>query len=112
MRIAIPTAEGKLTMHFGHCERFALVDVDPEKKTILGQQELEPPEHQPGLFPRWLAQQGAQLIIAGGMGANAQKLFAESGIKVVIGAPAENPHTVVKAYLEGTLQTGANLCDH
>jgi Mrp family chromosome partitioning ATPase/predicted Fe-Mo cluster-binding NifX family protein len=112
MRIAIPMAAGKLTMHFGHCERFALVDVDPGEKKILGKKELEAPEHQPGLFPRWLAQQGAQLIIAGGMGASAQRLFAESGIKVLVGAPAESPETVVTAYLEGTLQSGANVCDH
>ena len=35
MRIAVPTAYGKLCPHFGHCETFAIVDVDPEKKTIL-----------------------------------------------------------------------------
>jgi predicted Fe-Mo cluster-binding NifX family protein len=112
MRIAIPMAAGKLTMHFGHCERFALIDVDPQAKKILAKQELEAPEHQPGLFPRWLAERGAQMIIAGGMGASAQSLFAENGIKVLIGAPAELPETVVTAYLEGTLQAGANVCDH
>lgn len=112
MRIAIPMAEGKLTTHFGHCERFALIDVDPGAKTILGKQEIEAPEHQPGLFPRWLAEKGATLIIAGGMGASAQKLFAESGIQVVIGAPVETPETLVASFMSGTLQTGSNTCDH
>ena len=28
MKIAIPLAAGRLCMHFGHCEQFALVDVD------------------------------------------------------------------------------------
>lgn len=28
MKIAIPMAGGQLCMHFGHCEQFALVDVD------------------------------------------------------------------------------------
>jgi len=112
MRIAIPMAEGKLTAHFGHCERFALIDVDPEAKTILKKREVEAPEHQPGLFPRWLAQQGAHLIIAGGMGANAQNLFARSGIKVLTGASPQAPEALVTAYLEGTLLTGENVCDH
>ena len=28
MKIAIPLAAGRLCMHFGHCEQFALVEVD------------------------------------------------------------------------------------
>lgn len=112
MRIAIPMAAGKLSQHFGHCERFALLDVDQAAKSIIGKQELESPEHQPGLLPRWLAERGATLIIAGGMGASAQRLFAESGIQVVIGAPIETPEALVASYMSGTLQTGGNLCDH
>ena len=112
MRAAIPMAAGKLAAHFGHCERFAMVDFDPQARRILGTQELEAPEHEPGLLPRWLSERGAQLIIAGGMGARAQNLFAENGIKVVLGASAETPQSLVTAYMEGTLQTGENACDH
>ncbi len=112
MRIAIPVADGKLTMHFGHCERFALVDVDPKSHGILATREVEAPEHQPGLFPRWLAEQGVQLVIAGGMGNSAQSLFSQRGITVLVGAPVEPPEALVTAYMEGTLRTGANVCDH
>ncbi len=28
VRLAVPVAEGRLCSHFGHCESFALVDVD------------------------------------------------------------------------------------
>jgi predicted Fe-Mo cluster-binding NifX family protein len=112
MRIAIPMVSGRLSQHFGHCERFALLDVDQVAKTILGKQELESPEHQPGLLPRWLAEKGATLIIAGGMGPSAQKIFADSGIQVVIGAPAETPEALVTAFMAGTLRTGGNQCDH
>jgi len=112
MRIAIPVASGRLSMHFGHCEAFALVDVDPQSKTVLKQESVPAPEHEPGLLPRWLAEQGAKLIIAGGMGQRAQGLFAERGITVVVGAPPETPETVVRAYLDGTLKTGGNVCDH
>ena len=112
MRIAIPLADGKLAMHFGHCERFALLDVDPEKKTIVRKEEVGAPEHQPGLLPRWLGERGATVIIAGGMGARAQELFSEHKIAVVVGAPAETPETLATAYLAGTLKTGGNVCDH
>jgi ATP-binding protein involved in chromosome partitioning len=112
MRIAIPLTSGKLSQHFGHCESFALLDVDQAARKIIGKQEVESPEHQPGLLPRWLAEKGATLIIAGGMGASAQKLFAETGIQVLIGAPAETPESLVTDFMAGTLRTGGNLCDH
>ena len=52
------------------------------------------------------------MIIAGGMGQRAQSLFAENGIKVVVGAPAETPEQLVAEYLAGTLKAGENVCDH
>jgi Mrp family chromosome partitioning ATPase/predicted Fe-Mo cluster-binding NifX family protein len=112
MRIAIPIANGNLALHFGHCEQFVLLDVDEKTKQTTGQQLLTPPPHEPGVLPRWLGEQGATVIIAGGMGQRAQDLFAENGIKVVIGAPAETPEKLVAAYLDGTLVSGDNLCDH
>ena len=112
MRIAIPLANGKLAMHFGHCERFALVDVDQAEKKLLKRRDIDAPPHQPGLLPPWLAERGASVIIAGGMGQRAQGLFAEQGIQVVVGAPVESPERLVGDYLAGTLQAGENVCDH
>lgn len=112
MRIAIPITQGKLSMHFGHCERFALMDVDQAAKGIVKTEEIDAPPHQPGLLPRWLAENGATLIIAGGMGSRAQDLFSQHGIAVIVGAPLDTPHGLVTAYLEGTLSAGANICDH
>jgi Mrp family chromosome partitioning ATPase/predicted Fe-Mo cluster-binding NifX family protein len=112
MKIAVPVSDGKLSMHFGHCERFAMLDVDPGKKEILGRVDLDAPPHEPGLLPRWLADKGANLIIAGGMGRRAQDLFSDSGIRVIVGAPAGSPEDVVRDYLAGTLETGGNVCDH
>jgi len=112
MKIAIPLANGKLAMHFGHCERFALIDVDLTRKEILKREDIDAPPHQPGLLPPWLAERGANLIIAGGMGQRAQGLFVEQGIQVVVGAPAETPEKLVEDYMAGTLQSGANVCDH
>jgi ATP-binding protein involved in chromosome partitioning len=112
MKIAIPLADGKLSMHFGHCERFALVEADTNGKKIVKREDLEAPPHEPGLLPKWLAERGANLIIAGGMGQRAQALFCEHGIEVVIGAPAETPENLVNSYLAGTLHSGDNVCDH
>ena len=112
MKIAIPLADGKLTAHFGHCAQFAIVDVDTESKTIKEQVVLDPPPHEPGVLPAWLAEQGVHVIIAGGMGQRAQGLFAEKVIEVIVGAPAETPEALVTDFLAGTLQVGDNVCDH
>lgn len=112
MKIAIPTAGGLLCMHFGHCEQFALVDVDEAAGKPTNTTLVTPPPHEPGLLPRWLHEQGAAVIIAGGMGQRAQQLFAQAGVKVVVGAPAETPENLVNAYLNGTLVSGRNACDH
>ncbi len=111
MKFAVPTAQGKLCAHFGHCEAFAIIDADAVG-TIVSETYVTPPPHEPGLLPPWLAQQGVTCIIAGGMGSRAQQLFAEQGVQVVTGALAENPRDAVSDYLKGTLQTGANTCDH
>ena len=112
MRIAIPVAEGRLAMHFGHCEQFALIDVDTEKKCIVGKETVAAPAHQPGLLPPWLAERGANVIIAGGMGSRAQQLFAQQNIEVLTGAPAETPEEIAETYLNGLLVRGENICDH
>ncbi len=107
---AIPVADGKLCAHFGHCDQFALVETEDGK--IKGTNMHTPPPHEPGVLPRWLNEMGSDVIIAGGMGARAQGLFEENGIKVIIGAPMDAPEALVNQYLSGNLVTGDNICDH
>ena len=110
MKFAIPLAEGKLTAHFGHCQEFALVEV--EGNEIKNKETLVPPPHEPGVLPKWLHELGTNVIIAGGMGARALDLFAQNDIEVIVGAPALTPEELVKQYLDNTLQTHGNVCDH
>jgi predicted Fe-Mo cluster-binding NifX family protein len=112
MKIAIPVVNGRLALHFGHCDQFALVDVDEASKQAEDPTLLTPPAHQPGVLPQWLHEQGAEVIIAGGMGRRAQQLFAQNGIRVIVGAPDDSPENIVTAYLDGSLTLGDNLCDH
>lgn len=74
MKIAIPVTGDCLNSHFGHCEKFALVDVDDETKQTTATTEVVAPEHQPGLLPVWLKERGVTVVIAGGMGARALSL--------------------------------------
>jgi len=112
MRIAIPVTGGKLAEHFGHCEQFALIDVDQNQKSILTEVMVDAPPHQPGLLPKWLADQGTNVVIAGGMGHKARELFEQNSITVVIGAAEKNPELIATSYMHGSLNTGENICGH
>jgi Mrp family chromosome partitioning ATPase/predicted Fe-Mo cluster-binding NifX family protein len=110
MKFAIPLAEGKLTAHFGHCQEFALIEV--EGNQILNKEVLQPPPHEPGVIPKWLHELQTNVIIAGGMGSRAIGLFDQYGIKVVTGAPVELPEALIRSYLDNALVSGPNVCDH
>ena len=61
MKYAVPVSGGELCPHFGHCEQFALIEVDEVKKEVVGKEYVNPPAHQPGVLPNWLADQGVNL---------------------------------------------------
>ena len=112
MRIAIPISGDQLEQHFGHCEKFALFDFDPETKNVVASGETAAPEHQPGLLPPWLKERGVTHVIAGNMGTRARTLLQEASVEVVIGAPVETAETIVQQYLNGTLETTEQTCHH
>jgi len=112
MRYAIPVSGGVLSLHFGHCEQFALIDVDEDKKEITSKELVPSPGHEPGLLPQWLAEQGVSFVIAGGMGSRAQSLFQQNNIGVIIGTMENDPEKAVLSHLDGKLAAGDNICDH
>ncbi|VFN03452.1 MAG: Predicted Fe-Mo cluster-binding protein, NifX family [Candidatus Kentron sp. G] len=112
MKIAVPVANQTLCAHFGHCETFAMFDVDEEKKTIERTENHRPPPHEPGVLPKWIGEQGVGLVLAGGLGAKARELLNGYGVKVVVGVSETNPEQAVMDYLQGNLETGSNTCDH
>ncbi len=112
MRYAVPLANGVLSAHFGHCDEFALVDVNPDTGQVEEVNKAKAPSYAPGALPAWLSENGAGIIIAAGMGQRAQQLFHKSGIQVVLGAQEAPPEELVRAHLAGALDTGDNICDH
>lgn len=112
MKYALPVSGGVLSPHFGHCEQFALIDVDEEKKEIVKKELVPSPGHEPGLLPQWLAEEGVSVVIAAGMGSRAQNLFRQNRIEVFINVLEGDPEKAVQDYLAGTLETGDDICDH
>ena len=107
---AVPIRDGKLCSHFGHSDQFALIETEGGR--ITRTTTHTPPPHEPGLLPRWLKELGVDVVIAGGMGSRAQGFFRDFGIEVVVGAPSMSPEELVEQYLNDTLVTGENVCDH
>ncbi len=77
--------EGIVAQHFGRCPFYTFVDVeDGEVKDWLVVPNPAAEEHSPGQIPQFIAEQGAQIIVAGGMGPRAQEWFLNLGIKPFI----------------------------
>jgi ATP-binding protein involved in chromosome partitioning len=112
MRIAVPLTQGKLSLHFGHCDQFAIVDIDDNINKVINRKDATPPAHAPGVLPKWLHENNVSVIIASGMGRRARQLFDQNDIKVVVGASDDSPEDLVSAYLENELEIGENICDH
>ena len=110
-RIAVPAdANGILDAHFGHCRFFMLLET--ENNEIIDEKKLVPPPHEPGLLPRWLAEQGATDVVAGGMGQRAIQIFNQHGVNVFVGAPQLPANELVKGFLDNSISFRANYCDH
>ena len=109
-KIALPMSQGKVARHFGHCQEFHLFEVNNSQ--IENEEAKAPPPHQPGIIPKWIHQQGATDVIAGGMGQRAIDIFNQLGINVYVGAPSKDSRSIIEEFLNGTLETQANLCDH
>lgn len=108
--IAIPSENGVLSNHFGHAAEFAFVECEgTDVKSVT--MKAAPP-HQPGLLPKWVAEQGGNVVIAGGMGNQAIDIFQQHGVDVVTGAESLSVEELAKQFLEGNLTGSGNKCDH
>ncbi len=108
--IAIPMENGLLCAHFGQCEQFAIVELQDNK--IVAIKEVTPPEHVPGLYPRWVAGFGVTDVIAGGMGEKAIQLFNAQNINAFVGAPQKSARELVEDFIDNKLELSANYCHH
>ncbi len=107
MKIVLPTDGKNIAQHFGHCPSFTFFDV--ENGTISNEETVSNPGHKPGFLPNFLADKGATIIIAGGMGGGAVDIFNERNIKVVMGATGD-AKTAVQSYLDGNLKSTGSIC--
>ena len=110
MKICIPTSEGKLCAHFGHCDSFTFAEINPETKEILNIEEKIPEEGISCQSANWISEQGASKVLAGGMGGRPLMMFAQNGVEVITGCPELPITEVLNNYLSDSLETGENAC--
>ena len=102
---------GQVSQHFGRCPCYLIVDVEGseiKKTTIVDNPYFN--NHVPGKVPQFIKEQGAHVMIAGGMGPRAIDMFSNFGIEVVTGAVG-NTGNVLQAYLRGEI-SGVEPCKH
>jgi len=109
MLIVIATDGNFVSAHFGRCPSYTIIEIKEGK--LLSKKVINNPGHQPGFLPQFLKDQGVECIIADGMGSRAQKLFAESGVKTILGVSG-SIDDVIKQIFDGTLKGGESLCEH
>ncbi len=103
--------DGEVSGHFGRCPHYVMVEVvDGVQGTVKVIDNPYFDAHQPGVMPQFLQQQGANVILAGGMGPRAINLFHGFGIEVATGVIG-NVGKVLAAYLRGDV-TGIVPCAH
>jgi predicted Fe-Mo cluster-binding NifX family protein len=108
MRVAISSEENRglesrVSHHFGRCPYFVLVDVDG--KELGSVQVVDNPyyqDHQPGMVPGFIKEQGAQVMLSGGMGRRAIGFFQDYGIEIGTGASG-SVGQAVEDFLNGRL---------
>jgi len=114
MRIAISAENNNglnslVSGHFGRCPYFILVDVEGQEiKTVTAVDNPYYGHHEPGQVPAFIHSQGANVMLAGGMGQRAVSFFQEYGIQVATGA-AGCVGESLQRFLGGEL-TGAAPC--
>lgn len=107
LKIAVASEGNEVTAHFGHCESFILFTVEEGK--IVAEESLPNPGHRPGFLPNYLADNGANVIISGGMGGGAIEIFNSRNVEVVTGATG-NAKKAAESYLKGELISTGSVC--
>lgn len=112
MKIAVPSRDGAVDEHFGHCKEFLIFRAEGE--SLVEEQAVPSPEGcgcKSGVASV-LAREGVTHMVAGNMGEGAVRVLGSQGIKVIRGATGL-ARVAAEAFLKGELQdSGKGCADH
>ncbi|MHC1630789.1 MAG: NifB/NifX family molybdenum-iron cluster-binding protein [Methanotrichaceae archaeon] len=115
MKVCIPTMGNRgldeiISAHFGYAETFTIVDTETNEIKVVHNTS----EHKGGigLPPEIIAENGAHIMLAGGLGPRAVQMFEQYGVDVFVGATGTVKNAVddwKNGYLEEA--TDENVCN-
>lgn len=110
LRVGFGTNDGvNVGDHFGHCANFVIFTI--EDGNIVNKEMLAAPEHAPGVFPRFIAENKVDVVIIGTMGSRAFDMIKANGGEVILGINGKIS-TVLETYLAGNLKSQGTACQH
>lgn len=111
MRLAVPTRDGQVDDHFGHCAYYTVFDI--ENGAIVRTERLDSPQGCgcKSNIASVMESMGITLMLAGNMGEGARTKLESHGIKVIRGCKGDI-EAVVKGYLCGFILDSGESCDH
>lgn len=109
-KLAIPTRDGHVDEHFGHCEAFTIFEIGDDKQ-IVGQERFTPPPScgcKSNLIPM-LVEKGVGVLVAGNMGEGAAMRLRQAGIQVFRGVTGDVAEAA-QAWIDGRIKDADILC--
>lgn len=108
-KFAIPIEGGRLAQYFGHSRLFHFSEIKNNK--IINSYTKEPPPHQEGLIPPWLASETTYLLV-GGVGAKAMEILYAHGVNLLVGVDSYEANNLAIDFIAGDLKFGDNSYNH
>jgi predicted Fe-Mo cluster-binding NifX family protein len=109
MIVAFAIEGQQVAQHFGHAPFYKLFKI--EQQRIVSVEVIPNPGHRPGYLPVFLHEHGVEVMITGGMGESALKLFQAQEIRVITGISG-HPDRVIDQYLADELKPNSEPCGH
>ena len=109
MKLAVPTRDGHVDDHFGHCDHYTIYTIEDRK--ILSREALPSPQGcgcKSGIAAD-LQQMGVEVMLAGSMGEGARSKLEAHNIKVIRGCKGDID-AVVNGYLLGFILDSGEGC--
>lgn len=110
MKIAVTYENGQVFQHFGHTEQFKIYEV--EEGRVVASTVVDTNGQGHGALGGFLAEQGVDVLICGGIGGGARNALAAAGIQLFGGACGD-ADAQVASFLSGNLNYDPDvMCSH
>lgn len=108
-KIALPVENGTLSALFEKSTQFKIFTIENSK--VTGEKLLNTPHQHSVFFPIWLYMMGVTDILANRICLKTVTKFNHLKINVFVGVEIKDQYSLLNEFLEGMIETNAELCD-